>query len=54
MNIEKCQFYVYEVEALEYKISNKGLLPIEKKVDTIHKIRKSYKYFWIMFLFRYI
>jgi len=52
MNIEKCHFCVYEVEALGHKISNKGLLPLEKKVDVI-QIRKSYKYHRITFLFRY-
>jgi len=38
MNIEKCHFCVYEVEALGHRISNKGLLPIEKKVDAIQKL----------------
>jgi len=38
MNIEKCHFCVYEVEALGHKISNKGLLPIERKVDAIKNL----------------
>ena len=38
MNIEKCHFCVFEVEALGHKISNKGLLPLEKKVDAIEKM----------------
>ena len=38
MNIEKCHFCVFEVEALGHKISNKGLLPLEKKIDAIEKI----------------
>ena len=35
MNIEKCHFCVFEVEALGHKISKKGLLPLEKNVDAI-------------------
>jgi len=38
MNIEKCHFCVFEVEALGHTISNKGLLPLEKKIDAIKKL----------------
>ena len=38
MNIEKYHFCVFEVEALEHKISNKELLPLEKKIDAIEKL----------------
>jgi len=38
LNIEKCHFYRYEVEALGHKVTNKGLLPIKKKVEAISKM----------------
>jgi len=38
LNIEKCHFYRYEVEALGHKVTNKGLLPIKKKVEDISKM----------------
>jgi len=38
LNIEKCRFYRYEVEALGHKVTNKGLLPIKKKVEAISKM----------------
>jgi len=38
LNIEKCHFYRYEVEALGHKVTIKGLLPIKKKVETISKM----------------
>jgi len=37
LNIEKCHFCVFEVEALGHKISIKGLFPIEKKTNAITK-----------------
>jgi len=38
MNIEKCHFCKYEVEALGHVITNRGLLPVEKKVEAINNM----------------
>ena len=38
MNIEKCNFCKYKVEALGHVITNRGLLPVEKKVEAINSM----------------
>jgi len=38
LNIEKYHFYRFEVEALGHKVTNKGILPIKKKVEANSKM----------------
>jgi len=52
LNIEKCHFYRYEVEALGHKVTNKGLLLIKKKVEDISKMNIPNNY-GVAFFSRY-
>jgi len=40
LNIEKCSFCKFEVDALGHKVTNKGLLPIDKKIEAINQLKQ--------------